>query len=90
MSTEKCTPGLMTARLRFQNQDGVSVCAQQGHEKIADCDLLVNHEESQANARRLAASWNACRDIPIEVLESRRFRLVPADGELDYPSSPIN
>ena len=28
------------------------------------------HEKAQANARRLAACWNACDGIPTEILES--------------------
>jgi hypothetical protein len=43
-------------------------------EAIFHCGLGLRHNsfvhEQEANARRLAACWNACVDVPVEVLEA--------------------
>lgn len=60
------------------------------------CGLTGTVEEARANARRLATVWNACRDLPTEVLESigdldgtakRLRRLLAALEAAPIPSS---
>jgi len=35
------------------------------------CDISAQGQEAEEDAKRLAASWNALKDIPLKVLEGR-------------------
>jgi hypothetical protein len=64
------TPGML--EIRFSNEYGGFTLAEKGGRGVV-CEYWppAPDEHGAANARRLAACWNACEGIPTKALEAR-------------------
>lgn len=72
MSEAKHTPGLLVVSeegsgFGIENSDGKPIAQAQ---KVMADTLYRGVKERQANARRLAACWNACEGLDTELLEN--------------------
>ncbi len=60
----------------FEGDGSARVIGQIGNDATSVCSvavLTINHrsvEEARANARRIVACWNACVDVPTDLLEN--------------------
>lgn len=76
------TPGRLEVAVQIFDNDGAPESVIQGMGGAASVAVALdfganNHGMREANARRLAACWNACEGIPTEALEAQQSGGLP-------------
>lgn len=68
---------------RLVVKGGFSIYTEDGGTPVADASIHSTHAQSEADARRLTACWNACAGISTESMESGPTMMAAYQREQD-------